>query len=160
MHDIHIDILVQAPPEMVWAKLTDFRSYPGWNPLLRVEAGEAREGSSLLNRYTVPGLPAIILRPRVRIADPPRHIAWEASLLFPGIIDSVHGFRMKRKDGSHTLLDHYLRLSGLFASLFVRSFDANLRRGLEGMNMAIKDKVEDDVINRRSSARNVTTSTR
>ncbi len=39
MKQLHTEIIVEAPAERVWELLTDFASYPQWNPFIRNISG-------------------------------------------------------------------------------------------------------------------------
>ena len=47
MRELHTEIEIAAPPERVWAVLTDFGSYPEWNPFIRQISGHPAVGSHL-----------------------------------------------------------------------------------------------------------------
>jgi uncharacterized protein YndB with AHSA1/START domain len=44
VRELRREIEVDAPPERVWAVVTDFAAYPEWNPFIRRISGELREG--------------------------------------------------------------------------------------------------------------------
>src|SRR5919206_3637792 len=47
MKELHSQIEIDAPAERVWHLLTDFASYPQWNPFIRSISGEPRVGERL-----------------------------------------------------------------------------------------------------------------
>ena len=47
MHEIRTRIDVDAPLRVVWKTLTDFRSYPEWNPHVVEARGDHVEGSKV-----------------------------------------------------------------------------------------------------------------
>ena len=55
MKRIQREIEIAATPEHVWDVLTDFASYPEWNPFIRSIAGEPRAGARLEVRIEPPG---------------------------------------------------------------------------------------------------------
>ena len=49
------EIEIAAPVESVWRTLTDFASYPEWNPFLKRVEGNAAVGERLTVRAEAPG---------------------------------------------------------------------------------------------------------
>ncbi len=47
MKHLLTEISITAPPDRVWHLLTDFASYPRWNPFIRCASGELKEGAQL-----------------------------------------------------------------------------------------------------------------
>src|SRR5690625_7268302 len=86
-HHLHTEIEIDASPERVWAVLSDFASYPQWNPFIKSISGTPRQGERL--RITIqPGSgKGIRLSPVVLTADPGRELRWLGHLLLRGIFD-------------------------------------------------------------------------
>ena len=47
MKELHSEIEIAASAQRVWDILTDFSSYPQWNPFIRRISGEAKIGERL-----------------------------------------------------------------------------------------------------------------
>ena len=44
---VRAEILIEAPPEDIWATITDPTSYPNWNPIFVAYEGEFAEGNQV-----------------------------------------------------------------------------------------------------------------
>jgi uncharacterized protein YndB with AHSA1/START domain len=55
MKELHTEIEIDAPAERVWRLLTDFASYPRWNPFIRTISGRPIPGERLEVRLEPPG---------------------------------------------------------------------------------------------------------
>ena len=47
MKEIITEIIIDTKPEKIWKVLTDFESYPTWNPFIQNISGEQKVGSKL-----------------------------------------------------------------------------------------------------------------
>ena len=54
MTDISAIAQIAAPPQRVWAVLTDLASYPQWNPLFREASGQPTAGSTITLKRPAP----------------------------------------------------------------------------------------------------------
>jgi uncharacterized protein YndB with AHSA1/START domain len=70
MKELHSQIDINASAERVWQLLTDFASYPQWNPFIRRISGEPATGERLKVRLEPPESRGITLRPKVLSAEP------------------------------------------------------------------------------------------
>jgi hypothetical protein len=139
MTEITATIEIAAPPEQVWAVLTDLASYPQWNPLFRKVSGQLSPGSRITLSSTHPVNGRIMtVKAKVLAAESPTELRWVSSL--PGIMTGEHSFTLAPADGGtrlvqaetyRGLLSH---LSAKTASRFQASFDA--------LNEAIKQQAE------------------
>lgn len=78
MYQLQAEVEIEAPPERVWAVLTDFASYPLWSGWKGKISGEARKGAWLKVLATPrPGKIKMTLF-RVMVADPERELRWSA----------------------------------------------------------------------------------
>ena len=89
MKTLAAKIDVEAPPDRVWEVLTDFPSYPQWNPFMFSVEGTAEAGAHL--RIGMQRRGGMVLRfgARVVVADPPRELAWSGEGLrghWPGLV--------------------------------------------------------------------------
>lgn len=136
--DTTIDIL--APPERVWDVLTDFVSYPRWNPFVTRLDGFAKAGERLEVRIEPPGGRAMTFRPVVLRAEPSRHLAWKGRLFLPGLFDGEHSFRIEVIQGGSRF-----HQSEHFTGVLVPLFGGMLKqteRGFEAMNEALRRRCE------------------
>ena len=76
MLEINATIDIDAPPERVWAQLTDFSAHAAWNPFIRKLAGVARVGERLAITVQPPGGKAMSFKPTVLKADPNSELRW------------------------------------------------------------------------------------
>ena len=54
-HQLHSELDIDAPPEVVWEVLTDLAAYGEWNPFITSSVGTAEVGEKLVNRMEPPG---------------------------------------------------------------------------------------------------------
>ncbi len=78
MKELHSEIEIDAPAERVWRLLTDFASYPEWNPFIRSISGQPTPGERLEVRIEPPGGRDMTFRPTVltvcfTVVDPPEY---------------------------------------------------------------------------------------
>jgi len=76
MTELRTEISITAPPDRIWHLLTDFASFPQWNPFIRRASGELREGAQLEVYLQPSGARGMTFRPRVLKAEPGRELRW------------------------------------------------------------------------------------
>src|SRR5688572_15769767 len=114
MREIQTEIRIEAPPAEVWRVLTDFGSYPVWNPFVTKVEGELRAGGRLEIFVQVPEGPGTKFKPVVLRVEPARELRWLGSLPVPGLFNGEHIFRLEPEgDGGATRFLHGERLTGL-----------------------------------------------
>ncbi len=142
MFNIETDITIHASIDKIWERLLDFRSYPTWNPFIRVEQGVAKRGSSLLVRIIVPGAHALTIRPKISKLIPNREIRWRSSFFFRWLFDSEIVFLLDNTEEGAIIFKHSERFRGILIPLLLRFGEEGLLRGCEEMNVGLKDQVE------------------
>jgi hypothetical protein len=95
MKELRTEIAIAAAPERVWEVLTDFDSYPSWNPFIRSVTGRPAAGTQLEVRIEPPGGRSMTFRPTVLAAEPPRELSWLGRVLLPGVLDGEHSFHIE-----------------------------------------------------------------
>ena len=141
MKELHTDIEIEAGPARVWEILTDFASYPDWNPFIRSIEGEPRKGAKLEARIEPPGGRAMTFKPTVLAAEPGRELRWVGRVLLPGIFDGEHSLRIE-PTASGCRFHHGETFDGMLVPMF-GSILAKTEQGFGAMNEALKRRVED-----------------
>ena len=90
--ELYTEIHINAPPERIWRILTDFASYPQWNPFVRRARGKPEKGEQLEVYLQPEGAGGMTFQPRVLTAEPGRELRWRGHLLIPGLFDGEHIF--------------------------------------------------------------------
>ena len=110
-------IEIDASTERVWRVLTDFASYPEWNPMIRRASGELRPGARLKIRFEPEGSRGRIFRPKLLVVDANRELRWLGWPRFPKLFDTEHYWILDEKPGGKTHLLHGTVVYGLLAPL-------------------------------------------
>ncbi|MGD0555599.1 MAG: SRPBCC domain-containing protein [Streptosporangiaceae bacterium] len=139
MKTMSATIQIDAPPEAVWAVLTDLSSYPEWNPLFREASGQVAVGNRIRLRSVHPANGGLMtVKPKITVADPGAELRWVASL--PGIISGEHHFTLTAADGG-TRLEQGETYRGLLAAFSGKTF-ARAEASFQALNEALKKRAE------------------
>lgn len=137
---IDTEILISAPPERVWSVLTDFASYPQWNPFIVAIEGKPEWGGRLRVRMQAGGS-SHVFKPVVLQATAPAQLRWLGRLGVPGLFDGEHGFELKSEVTGTRLLQTET-FQGFLVPLLWSRVEPVTRAGFEAMNRALKDRAE------------------
>lgn len=141
-HHLHTEIEIDAPPERVWAVLTDFEAYPDWNSFIRFIRGALQPGARLEVRIQPSGQRGMTFRPSLLVVNRGRELAWLGRLLLPGIFDGEHHFVIEPIAEGRVRFRQSESFRGVLIPLFKASLDRDTRRGFEEMNRALKARAE------------------
>jgi len=142
MDEIVTEIEIDASPEAVWSVLTDFETYPDWNPVLEID-GEAAEGQRLEVTTEYENTRSMTFRPTVLVVDEPKELRWQGRLFVPGLYDGEHRFVLSGVDErERTRLTHAETFRGALVGFINRRIGDNVEAGFTQMNEALKHRVE------------------
>lgn len=140
--EILTEVLIDAEPSRVWQVLTDFSSYPEWNPMLSSARGELVPGGRLELCFEPEGGRRRTFRPRLLVVEPGRELRWLGSPGVPGLLESQHYFLIDGMGDGRCRLEHGMVFYGLVVPLFGRRLELSTRGPFCGMNCALKDRSE------------------
>jgi hypothetical protein len=135
------EILIAAPPEVVWDVLVDFPRYPEWNPFITEITGTAAAGSRISVMIVAPGARGMRIRPVLLAVDRPRELRWKGALAFAALFTGEHSFVIEPHESGSRFI-HSEKFTGLLVPLFRASLDRYTRKGFEAMNQALRDRCE------------------
>ena len=142
MKELRTEIEIQASDERVWQLLTDFASFPQWNPFIRSATGEVKAGARLEVHVQPSGSRGMTFKPKVLRAEPNRELRWRGHLIVPGLFDGEHIFRLDSLGSRGVRFTQREVFTGLLVPLLARGLDTDTRRGFEEMNLALKERAE------------------
>lgn len=141
MRKIETEIRIQATPDRVWSVLTDFKSFPDWNPFIRSISGREVVGEMLEVQLKPPGAKGMTFRPEILKFDLGKEFRWKGKLFFKGVFDGEHYFILEKIGESETRFIH----GEIFSGFLVGLLDGMLSKTKDGfnlMNKAIKVQSE------------------
>ncbi len=119
------------PPSRVWHLLTDFPSFPQWNPFIRRASGKVREGEQLEVYLQPTGARGMTFRPCVLKAEPDRELRWLGHFLIPGLFDGEHIFTIEPLDAGRVRFVQREIFTGLLVPLFMPGWKRTRGGGLK-----------------------------
>ena len=139
---IETEIRIEAPPERVWAALTDYRSYGGWNPYVFRIDGDPVPGSTVtVHASPAPGADPIVQPIRVVAVEPRGVMRWEGGLPDRSQFLGDHWWILEG-EGEATRLRHFEHFSGALAPAILDQHGDLIRRNFIRFNEALKAHVE------------------
>jgi hypothetical protein len=149
MKELHAEIEIAASAERVWQLLTDFPSYPQWNPFEARISGRPRIGERLVVHFEFPGAKGLAETRgstqwvKVTKAKPHRELRWLGRAPpVPGLLSGEHSHIIEPLEENRLRFIQREVFRGLLVPLFLRRMGTNLQRGYEGMNLALKQRAE------------------
>jgi hypothetical protein len=141
---IKTETVIDAPAERVWAAMTDFSSFPSWNPFVREASGRLEPGEQLKIRLQLDRM-KMTFKPRVTVVDPGRELRWLATLGRPGVFDVDRAFQIEPRDGGVLFVMSEECTGWLTPVMFATNLEAQLYRGYDAFNEALRKRVEETV---------------
>jgi hypothetical protein len=142
MKQLDNELEINASAERVWQLLSDFASFPQWNPFIQHVSGELKRGAQLKVTLQPSGTRATTIRPTVLKAEPNRELRWIGRWLLPGLLDDEHIFSIEPLDADRVRFTQREIFTGFFASFHGRSRNTDTRRGFREMGKALKLRAE------------------
>lgn len=134
---IKTSIKIHATAQRVWEELTDFESYPSWNPFITFVKGEPIQGNRL---HIKAG--GMSFKPTVLISRKGEELRWLGHFLFKGLFDGEHRFVIEdNKDGTVTFRQEE-SFSGMLVGIFAKKLDTDTVVGFKSMNEKLKERAE------------------
>jgi hypothetical protein len=139
---IKTETIIKAPAEQVWAEMTDFASFPNWNPFVREASGTLAPGERLKIRLALDHGLKMTFKPRVTVVEPNRELRWLATLGRPGVFDVDRAFQIVPHNGGVRFVMSEECTGWLTPVMFATNLEAQLYRGYDAFNEALRKRVE------------------
>jgi hypothetical protein len=142
MKEISTEITIQATKADVWNVLTDFRSYPRWNPFIQEIKGDLKVGSKLELKILTPKRRIRKYNPVVTLVLPNSELRWHGKAFIPGILDGERIFRLSNEAETLVRFEHKEIFGGIGALVGSKFLVKDIFESENKMNQALKMEVE------------------
>jgi hypothetical protein len=142
MKELRSEIEINAPVERVWHILTDFASFPQWNPFIRRASGEPKAGEVIEVTIQASGARSTTFHPTVLKTELNNELRWLGRLRIPGLFDGEHIFSIERLGADRVRFTQREIFTGLLVPFRGGRLDRDTRRGFKEMNQALKKRAE------------------
>lgn len=142
MKEISTEIIIQGSSADVWNVLTDFRSYPRWNPFIKEIRGDLIVGSKLELKIVTPKKKIRTYNPVVTVVTPDSELRWYGRAFMPGILDGERIFKISNDAGQSVRFEHKEIFGGLGALIGGKFLVKDIFESENNMNKALKLEVE------------------
>jgi hypothetical protein len=139
--DLRTETEIDGKPGSVWSVLTDFTSFPIWNPFIANAQGELVPGAELRITLSLFDGSELRLRPRVEVVKVDRELRWKACRWFPSWLTLEHWFLLEPRPNERTRLVHGQTVSGRLQKYLGPDITLAMR-GMVQMNLVLKQRVE------------------
>jgi hypothetical protein len=135
-----VDVATSA--EIVWHVLTDFPSYPKWNPFLVSVQGKPSPGARLKIQARFPNGRAFQFSARIVKAIPAAELRWRRRRLLEGVFDREQAFFIIPNGIKGVRFIQREHFSGLLAALIMPFISGKTSKVFNLMNLALKRTAE------------------
>lgn len=144
--ELKTSVRINAPAEIIWNILTDFKAYPRWNPFTPYVHGEAQAGAVVFEvAYIAPGV-FLPIAMEVIACEPGRELAWrgKAPHWFAAISLGEHHFTIRPIPEENGVCEftHYALLRGIVMQLGANHIQKYIKPIHEARNRALKERAE------------------
>lgn len=133
---------IEAPADRVWEVITDFASYPQWNPFIVRAEGILVEGARLRITIRAPGYRQVTFKPRVLRAVSGRELTWLGRTFLPGLFDGRHSLTVETLGESRARFRTHEEVTGILLPVLGKVMRAS-QQGFEELCAALKARAEE-----------------
>ncbi|SEB80172.1 hypothetical protein SAMN04489761_1811 [Tenacibaculum sp. MAR_2009_124] len=133
--NITTQIIINTPPEKVWNTLVNTDSYSLWNPFIKKIEGVFKIGNTITVTIQKNKSSKMVFKPIILNYVKNELLIWKGKLLFKGIFDGEHFFKLIDNNNGTCTFIH----GEIFSGFLIKYFDlSNTKQGFELMNNALK----------------------
>ena len=139
MKEYHTNIKINKPIKDVWVFLTDFESYPNWNPFVGELSGNIKEGETIKTRIIPLGKSYY---PKILSFKKEEELIWQGKQGAMFLLAGKHYYKLRSIDINKTELLHGEYFTGLLSSFISKKLLKKMEKAFNDHNIALKQRVE------------------
>ena len=138
---IKTEVIINAAKEKVWTLLTNFESYPLWNPFIVAIEGQLKQGARLKVKIKSQGK-TMSFKPVVQNCKPLYSFTWMGQLFVKGVFDGYHYFEIEEIKTDQIKFTQGEKFSGLLSNYIFNKIGVETKNNFIRMNDALKQLSE------------------
>ena len=147
MKEYKIEIKINTSKEVVWETITDFKDYPNWNTVLKMEQNESIIiGKKFKVTINNPNDKKSKFKAIAIKKEDYKSFAATQKMIGKWLFSATHYFIIKEIDKEHVMFIQKWKLTGILNSLFNKQIIKSLEH-FKQMNDELKAKVENNNLN-------------
>jgi hypothetical protein len=139
--DIRTEIEINASAEKVWQVLSDFESFPKWNPFVIKVLGKPKVGEILQIEVQLPKSRLLKFTPEVLVAEPNKELRWVGTMPL-NAFRGEHFYQIEKLGDDKIRFIHGEHFSGWMVGLIWMMLGKKIEKGYGLMNEALKKQAE------------------
>lgn len=140
--EITTEIIIDQPRGKIWNILTDFNSYPKWNPFIISCKGLLKIGGQLSVSIKPDGQKPMGMKPTIIHLQEGEAFVWHGKMFFPGVFEGKHSFALEKINDNQTRFIQSEKFSGLLATPILKIVGQSTVKGFNAMNQTLKQQCE------------------
>jgi len=142
MKELNTEIEIESSAEKVWKILTDFASYPEWNPFITKMKGDLRNGAKLEMHLHIPNeKKETVFKITILNIEGNKELSWLGKVA-GGMFRGKRRFVIEPINEKRVRFIHSEKFDGILVGLMAKKIDIGTRQGFEEMNKALKARAE------------------
>lgn len=133
---------IEAPSHVVWAALTDFESYPEWNPSVPSIAGDLEVGSTVSLTLAMPRRPSPQVKAQLTEVEPQRRLRWHGNVGADWLFAGDRDFVIEPEGDGAARVTHVEDVHGSLFPVFRLVMGSAIQQHHDGFNSALKQRAE------------------
>lgn len=145
--EIRTSIVIDAPPQTVWAHLVDLPRYEQWNPFIRSASGVIALNQSItvmpdMGEGWIYQVKDMTFHPVIREFEHGKRFAWTGHHVHMAAFSDKHVFELHALEDGRTRLEHNQHFYGVAGMLVAAISGEDVQAGFTRMNRALKSVSE------------------
>jgi hypothetical protein len=146
LKEILSEIDINASASKTWDVLTDFNSFPQWNPFIRQIDGTPNVGTKIKIYLHTSGGKNRTYQPTVTKVESNRELRWYGKSFIPGFFNGERIFIIDSLETNRVHFVHKEIFTGILVNIIGNSLDKDMYQSFTEMNKALKQRVEQTAI--------------
>lgn len=141
--EVQDSLIINASKKKVFEALTQWNTYPEWNPYITKIEGDPKVGQEIKVFFSIGFGPALPLKCIVENLDAQKTVlSWEYQAVLPWVYTARHSFSIEEINSDQCQIVQIEKMQGLLGNRLQLIYHNILKRRFQAMHEALRAQVE------------------